>query len=46
MELRWSVPASEDLERICACVERDNPNAARRMARIIFEGCGQLRQFP
>lgn len=46
MELRWSVPASDDLERICAWIERDNPEAAKRVAKIIYEGCGQLRQFP
>jgi len=46
MELRWSVPAAEDLERICAWIERDNPDAARRVAKIIYEGCGQLRRFP
>lgn len=46
MELRWSVPAAEDLERICAWIERDNPEAAKRIAKIIYEGCGQLKQFP
>jgi plasmid stabilization system protein ParE len=30
MEIRWSLPAAEDLERICAWIERDNPEAARR----------------
>ncbi|MGA2736380.1 MAG: hypothetical protein ABSG65_02895 [Bryobacteraceae bacterium] len=28
MEVRWSLPAAEDLERICECIERDNPEAA------------------
>jgi plasmid stabilization system protein ParE len=46
MELRWSVSAAEDLERICAWIERDNPEAARRVAKIIYERCGQLKQFP
>lgn len=46
MEIRWSTPAAEDLERICAWIERDNPEAARRVARIIYDGCGQLRDFP
>ena len=30
MEIRWSIPAAEDLERICERIERDNPEAARR----------------
>src|SRR5580658_7545623 len=46
MEVRWSLPAAEDLERICERIERDNPEAARRVARSIYDGCahrGELR---
>jgi hypothetical protein len=25
MEIHWSLPAAEDLERICESIERDNP---------------------
>ena len=46
MEIRWSAPAAEDLERICAWIERDNPEAASRVATIIYEGCSQLKDFP
>jgi toxin ParE1/3/4 len=46
MEVRWSLPAAEDLERICERIERDNPEAARRVARAIYDGCGRLRDFP
>jgi toxin ParE1/3/4 len=46
MRVRWSVPAVEDLERICTRIERDNPDSARRVARIIYEGCAQLKDFP
>jgi toxin ParE1/3/4 len=46
MRLRWSTLAIDDLERICSWIDRDNPDAARRVAKIIYEGCGQLRQFP
>jgi plasmid stabilization system protein ParE len=28
MEVRWSLPAAEDLEHICEWIERDNPEAA------------------
>ncbi len=46
MKIRWSVPAAEDLERICTWIERDNPDAANRVATIIYEGCSQLKDFP
>ena len=46
MEVRWSMPAAEDLERICEWIERDNPEAARRVARTIYEKCGRLKDFP
>jgi toxin ParE1/3/4 len=46
MEIRWSLPAAEDLERICAWIERDNPAAARRVATTIYHGIAQLRQLP
>jgi plasmid stabilization system protein ParE len=39
MDVRWSPAAAEDLERICERIERDNPEAARRVARIIYDGC-------
>ena len=35
MEVRWSLPAAEDLERVCERIQRDNPDAARRVAKII-----------
>jgi plasmid stabilization system protein ParE len=28
MQIRWSVPATEDLERICERIGRDNPETA------------------
>ena len=46
MEIRWSLPAAEDLLRICEWIERDNPEAARRVAKIIYDGCARLRNFP
>lgn len=46
MEIRWSLPAAEDLERICERIERDNPDAARRVAKTIYDACAQLRNFP
>jgi plasmid stabilization system protein ParE len=46
MEIRWSLPAAEDLERICERIERDDPEAARRVAGTIYDGCAQLKDFP
>ena len=46
MQVRWSLPAAEDLERICERIERDNPKAARRVALTIYDGCARLKDFP
>jgi addiction module RelE/StbE family toxin len=46
MEVRWSLPAAEDLERICERIERDNPEVARRVAQIVYDGCIRLKDFP
>lgn len=46
MKVRWSLPAAEDLERICERIERDNPDAARRVARTIYDRCADLKDFP
>ena len=46
MEIRWSVPAAEDLELICERIEIDDQEAARRVARRIYEGCARLKDFP
>jgi plasmid stabilization system protein ParE len=46
MEVRWSIPAAEDLEHICEWIERDNPETARRVARRIYDECARLKDFP
>jgi toxin ParE1/3/4 len=46
MEIRWSLPAAEDLERICERIERDHPEAARRVAQTIYEGSARLQHAP
>jgi len=40
------MPAAEELERICERIQRDNPEAARRVARTIYDGCARLKDFP
>jgi len=34
------------LENICEWIERDNPEAARRVAQTIYYECGRLKDFP
>lgn len=46
MKILWSTPAADDLERICAWIEQDSPEAARRVARTIYQGIAQLGLFP
>jgi plasmid stabilization system protein ParE len=46
MEIHWSGPPADLLERICEWIERDNPEAARRVAITIYNGIGQLSEFP
>jgi len=46
MQVRWSIPAAEDLEHICEWIERDSPAAARRVARTIYYECARLKDFP
>jgi plasmid stabilization system protein ParE len=46
MEIRWSLPAAEDLERICERIEPDDPESARRVARTVYDGCARLKDFP
>jgi toxin ParE1/3/4 len=46
MQVRWSMPAADDLELICVRIDRDNPEAARRVARTIYDGCARLKDFP
>ena len=46
MEVRWSLPAAEDLQHICEWIEHDNPATARRVAQTIYDRCGRLKDFP
>jgi plasmid stabilization system protein ParE len=36
MEVRWSTPAADDLERILRRIEKDNPTAAREVVETIL----------
>jgi toxin ParE1/3/4 len=46
MEVRWSLHAADDLERICDRIQMDSPQTARTVAEIVYERCARLSQFP
>ena len=46
MEVRWSPEAADDLEAIVRHIQRENPEAARTVAKTIYEAIGALSTFP
>jgi plasmid stabilization system protein ParE len=46
MRLRWTSPAANDLYNIVQHIEKDNPNAASDVAKILYDGCEGLSRFP
>jgi len=46
MQIRWSPEAAEDFQFISERIEIDNPEAATRVARAIYDGCDRLKEFP
>jgi toxin ParE1/3/4 len=46
MRLRWTVPAAKDLYNITRHIRRDNPTAAREVAKTLYDGCASLENFP
>jgi len=46
MRLRWTTPAANDLYNIVQRIRRDNPAAATKVAKILYDECGRLRDFP
>ena len=46
MRIRWTAPAAQDLYRITAYIRRDNPEAARNVAKTIYDGCASLSHSP
>jgi|SRR6266849_4910245 len=46
MQLRWSPAAAEDLFRIIEYIQQENPAAAQRIAKTIYESAGSLKSFP
>ena len=46
MRLRWTKPAAQDLYNIVQRIQQDNPDAAVKVAKILYDGCGGLANFP
>ena len=46
MEVRWSMQASLDLERIFARIHKENPSAAREVVTKLYDACAALKDFP
>jgi toxin ParE1/3/4 len=46
MRLRWTTPAAQDLYNIVRRIQQDNPDAAAKVAKTLYDGCGNLGNFP
>jgi len=46
MRLRWTTPAAQDLDNIVRRIQQDNPDAAAKVAKTLYDGCGSLENFP
>ena len=46
MQVRWTRPAAQDLERIALRIRQNNPAVAPRVARTIYDRCMGLEMFP
>ena len=46
MQLHWSPAAAEDLFRIIEYIRQENPAAAQRIAKTIYDSAGSLKSFP
>lgn len=46
MRLRWTTPAANDLYNIVQRIGKDNPATADKVAKILYDGCGSLKDFP
>lgn len=46
MHLHWTTPATQDLYNIIRRIQRDNPDAAAKVAETLYQGCSKLVSFP
>jgi plasmid stabilization system protein ParE len=45
MRVRWTANAANDLAGIVNYIRKDNPDAARRVAKTIFSACLNCEHF-
>lgn len=45
-EIIWTQPALQELDAIADYIALDNPQAARRLVRQVFEKTGNWKPFP
>ena len=46
MRLRWTTPATQDLYNIVRRIQQGSPDAAAKVAKTLYDGCGSLENFP
>jgi len=46
MKVRWTMPAFQDLKAITRRIGKENPSAARNIAKTIFDAGNALELFP
>ncbi len=46
MRLRWTTPATQDLYNIVRRIQQVHPDAAAKVAKTLYDGCGSLENFP
>jgi addiction module RelE/StbE family toxin len=46
MQVRWTAPAAQDLQEITHYIRKDNPSAARAVAKALFDAANGLDVFP
>ena len=46
MQVRWTAPAAQDLQEITGFIRKDNPSAARSVAKALFDAVNSLEDFP
>ena len=46
MQVRWSLDAAQDLERIFTRINTESPDAAQRVVKSIYDRASALRIFP
>jgi addiction module RelE/StbE family toxin len=46
MDVRWTEPAAQDLDNIARHIRRENPAAALRVVRELYDRATSLEDFP